>query len=211
MNVKAWMNMLFSDHGLVRIVYNNFYSLPGQMYRLSQPAPFQVRRLKNKYQVKTIINLRGDNHFGSFLLEKEACDQVSIKLINFVMYSRTMPLKEVVLDAKKLMDEIEYPAAFHCKSGADRAGLFAALYLIFRENQSVEEAKKQLAMKYGHFKQAKTGMLDHFFQLYLDYAKEHDITFIDWVEQVYDRETAIQSFHSSWWANNVVDKLLRRE
>ncbi len=36
-------------------------------------------------------------------------------------------------DARALFDRIEYPALFHCKSGADRVGLMAALYLFFKE------------------------------------------------------------------------------
>jgi len=47
--------------------------------------------------------------------------------------------------------------------------------------------------------------------LYVDYSKTHDITFIDWIDQVYDQEKSIASFDSSWWANNIVDKVLKRE
>ena len=50
----------------------------------------------------------------------------------------------------------------HCKSGADRAGLMAALYLLIAK-QPAREAVKQLTWKYGHVKQAKTGVLDAFF------------------------------------------------
>ena len=122
-----------------------------------------------------------------------------------------MPSVEEVLGAKVLFESIEYPANFHCKSGADRAGLMATLYMIFQQNQPVEEAMKQLDWKYGHFKQAKTGMLDYFFECYLEYNRHTPIEFLDWLENVYDKNACTESFHSSWWANNIVDKILRRE
>jgi len=207
----AWIDMFFVDHGFVRNLYNNFYALSDKMYRSSQPAPFQVRRYKQKYGIKTIINLRGENTFGSYHYEKEACEKEGLHFVNFRVYSRRMPSKKDVLGAKALLESIEYPANLHCKSGADRAGLMATLYMIFQEQQPVEEAIKQLDWKYGHFKQAKTGILDHFFQCYLDYNKETPTEFLDWVENIYDEQACTESFHSSWWWNNVVDKILRRE
>ena len=52
----------------------------------------------------------------------------------------------------------------HCKSGADRAGLMSALYLIIAKEQSAREAMGQLNWKYGHVKAAKTGVIDAFFR-----------------------------------------------
>ena len=70
---------------------------------------------------------------------------------------------------KRLIEDFETPALAHCKSGADRAGMFAVLYCHFRLGQPIEEAKAQLHWTYGHFRSAKTGILDHFFESYLRY------------------------------------------
>ena len=56
----------------------------------------------------------------------------------------------------------------HCKSGADRAGFVAALYLIVHEGRSVDEALRQLSARYGHFRFSKTGILDAFFERYAE-------------------------------------------
>jgi protein tyrosine/serine phosphatase len=101
--------------------------------------------------------------------------------------------------------------AFHCKSGADRAGLFATLYCIFQLNQPVEEAMKQLSWKYGHFKQAKTGMLDFMFESYLKDTKDAPKSFLDWVDDDYNPQEIKKNFHASSWATFITDKLLRRE
>tara|TARA_B100000686_G_scaffold342408_1_gene421490 strand:- start:1481 stop:1783 length:303 start_codon:yes stop_codon:yes gene_type:complete len=82
----------------------------------------------------------------------------------------------------------------HCKSGADRAGLMSALYLILKSNIPVHEAKKQLSFKYLHIKYAKTGILDAFFDNYLLDSKKSNITFLNWVKIKYKPEKLKTSF-----------------
>ncbi len=84
-----------------------------------------------------------------------------------MLRSRDAPDKATILAAKAFFEGIEYPAVMHCKSGADRAGLAAALYLILHEGRPVAEAARQLSARYGHFRFAKTGILDAFFDRYL--------------------------------------------
>ena len=112
---------------------------------------------------------------------------------------------------RDFFEELEYPILLHCKSGADRAGLVSTLYQHIMQDVPIEKARSQLSLRFGHVKQAKTGMLDFFFEQYLDYAKDHDIAFLDWVETVYDEDELIRSFHSGRWSNILVDKVLRRE
>ena len=73
--------------------------------------------------------------------------------------------------ARDLFNTIEMPALMHCKSGADRAGLMAALYLLIHRKRPVAEAMQQLSFRYLHVRQAKTGMLDSFFEAYAPYVK----------------------------------------
>ena len=95
--------------------------------------------------------------------------------------------------ARALFEEIELPAMMHCKSGADRAGLMAALYLLIAKKQPAREAVKQLTWKYGHVKQAKTGVLDAFFASYLPY-EDRGMGFFDWVDGVYDPASITREF-----------------
>ena len=70
---------------------------------------------------------------------------------------------------------------------------------------------EQLSFKYLHVKQGKTGMIDFFFQTYLDETKDAPKPFMQWVEEDYEMEKVIAAFHSQWWANLLVDRILRRE
>ena len=185
------------------------HQISEKTYRSNQPFPWQILDDKNKRGIKTIINLRGVRNCSSFFLEKETCKKHNIKLINFPVTSRAAPKVETILAAKKLFNEIEYPVIMHCKSGADRAGLMSALYLILHKNISVDEAKKQLSFKYLHIKHAKTGILDAFFESYLKENKNQD--FLDWVKNDYDPEKLKLSFKVKKLSEILSTYILRRE
>ena len=197
------------DHGIFRFKWRSLHKISENTYRSNQPFPWQILADKNKRGVKTIINLRGIRNCSSFFLEKETCEKHNIKLINFPVTSRAAPKAETILAAKKLFNEIEYPIIMHCKSGADRAGLMSALYLILHKNVSVIEAKKQLSFKYLHIKHAKTGILDAFFDSYIKENKNKD--FLDWVKNDYNPEKLKLSFKVKKLSEILSTYILRRE
>lgn len=209
---KARLQNLFVDHEILRIFFRNFYRLSDKAFRSNHPSNAFIKKLKKRYGLKTVISMRKADSSGSYLLEKEACEQYNVTLINHRMSSRSLPKKEMVIKAKALFQQVEYPILIHCKSGADRAGLMSVFYKHFVEKQPMEEAVKQLSMKYGHFRWADTGKLDFFFDKFFEYKAEHpSIEFIDWVENIYDREALDKQFKASGWANIVVNKILKRE
>ena len=209
---KAHLEAWFSDHELLRFLFRNFYKISDKAYRSNHPSPAFVNKLHNKYGVKTIISMRRADTTGQFLLEEEACKKVGITLINLPMSSRSLPDVDNILKAKALLESVEYPILIHCKSGADRAGLMSVFYEHFIEQKPIEEALKQLSMKYGHFRWAETGKLDFFFDDFLAFQKQNpDISFLDWVTDHYDKPSLNGQFHSSGWANIVVNKILKRE
>ena len=132
--------------------------MPGKMFRSNQPYPFQIKSDIKKHKIKSIINLRGKRHCSSFYLEQDFCHKNNLKLYNFPISSRDLPDKKKLIDFNTLLQKIEYPCVMHCKSGADRAGLAAALYLIYKQDYSLLNARKQLTFKHLHIKYAKTGI-----------------------------------------------------
>jgi len=116
-----------------------------------------------------------------------------------------------VYRAKQIVETIAYPALMHCKSGADRAGLMAVLYKHFREGVPIAQALEQLSLKYLHVKHGKTGLLDFFFQTYLEETRESGKPFLDWVREDYDPARVKAAFTPSAWGNVLVDVILKRE
>lgn len=210
----ARLDMYLVDHGAFRALYNNLHHLGGGMYRLSQPSPAQLRRYRRTLGVRTVINLRGVNpQQGAYALEEDACRRLGLTLVNHSLGSRRMPSKEEVLALRDAFETIEYPAMLHCKSGADRAGLAAALYRHFHLGEPIEQLT-ELNWRYGHFRFGNTGRLDYFFDAYLKANRAAPIAFLDWVQNVYDPQALQDEYdhqkHSrlgTWF----VDKVLRRE
>ena len=205
-----YFDMLFVDHGIFRIVYLNQHRLSEHAWRAAQPAPHQLRRIAAE-GVRTIVNLRGERVCGSYWLETEACARYGLKLVNFQIRSRAAPTRDELKRARDLFESIEYPMLMHCKSGADRAGLMSVLYRFLKEGVPLEIAKGELSLRYGHIRQADTGVLDYFFERYLADNARQPISFFEWVDTVYDADELKRSFQAQGWANRVVDSVLRRE
>ena len=180
------------------------------MYRENQPSPARIADWA-KMGIKTVVNLRKPSPKGFYVLEKEACDAHGLTLVDYRMYSRDVHTAEKIMGARELFNEIEYPAVMHCKSGADRTGIMGTLYRHFKMGDPIETAIEQLSFKFLHVKAGKTGMLDFFFADYLRYSQTHDMSFSDWVENVYDPADVKSRFMAGWAGTIITDKVLRRE
>lgn len=208
--ILGHVETVFMDHSVFRALYLNRHRVSERMWRSAQLSPAQVRRVADQ-GIRTILNLRGRRDCASYLMEVEACRRYGVTMIDFSAYSREAPEKEVLRGAAELFKRIEYPALMHCKSGADRAGLMSALFLLIHEGRPVEEAQRQLSWRYGHFRSARTGVLDFFFEEYAAAQAATGIAFFDWVETVYDPKRTEERFKSRAWADTVVDRVLDRE
>jgi protein tyrosine/serine phosphatase len=203
-------DLIMVDHGAIRAIYPNRHRIAPGVWRSSQPAPHQVAWLARK-GVRTIVNLRGDRDCGSYRLAKAACQRYGVHLVDFPAKSREAPSRAFFHDANMLFQSIEYPMLMHCKSGADRVGLMSTLYLILAEGRPAEEAVRQLGLRYGHIKQAETGILDAIFAAYIADNRRAPIAFLDWIDTRYDPVALKKGFAARRWGNFVVDGVLARE
>lgn len=208
--VAAYVDMLFVDHGIFRLLYLNRHALSDKVQRSAQPAPHDIGRLARS-GVRTIVNLRGSREIGSYWLEERACERHGLELVNYTVRSRAAPSLEEIAGAKALFDSVEYPILLHCKSGADRAGLMSVLYRHFKEGLPLDKAKRELSLKYGHFRSADTGILDYFFERYLADNAVRPMPFMEWVETVYDPDELRRTFRANGWMTRFVASVLGRE
>ena len=201
---------LFIDHGIVRLVYLNRSRIGDKAWRSAQPNPNQIKAFAAE-GIKTIVNLRGPRVCGSYWLEQDACRRYGLVLVDCQMRSRAAPSREELRRAHDLFDRIEYPMLMHCKSGADRVGLMSVLYCHTKLGEPIEKAVLQLALRFGHIRQADTGILDHFFEEYLRFAATKPIAFWDWAETIYDPEIVTRSFQANGIATRILSGIFRRE
>ncbi len=208
--VKDWLELMGKDHGFLRLGWHNLHQIDDNMWRSNQPSPGRIAHYAD-IGIKTIINLRGERSDGGWRLEAEACHKHNITLVDFTARSRAAPDKKMLHDTAELFSQIEMPALLHCKSGADRAGIVSALYVILCCAGDVDTALQQMTFKkHLHVSQAKTGLLDAFLKSYRPH-QNNGVSFFDWVDNIYDPERLQEEFIAEGWANRLIDDVLKRE
>lgn len=207
---KATIDMLVFDHGLLRKVWPNEHRVAEGVLRSNQPDPARIRRLAGQ-GVKAILNLRGATEYGSYLLEREACAAAGIELADFKLSSRVLPTRAELLALDALFERLPRPFLMHCKSGADRAGFAAALYLLLRGEVTAAEAREQLSWRYLHLKSGSTGILHFLIDRYAADAETEPMSFRGWVERRYDPAALTAAYRSDAVSDFIVDRVLGRE
>ncbi len=194
---RFWAHVHFHlmDHAFLRVFWNNFHQVCDEVYRANQPSPKHLRSYKEK-GIKAILNLRGFKQQSYALFEQDTCKKLGLELISLPLSSSSAPTTQKLLDLVNILETIPKPVVLHCKSGADRAGLVSALYLMIRQGLSVTEVKKQLSFKYLHLDFTKTGILDYIFDVFSERLKIESIDFLDWIKREYNAEILNSSFKS---------------
>jgi protein tyrosine/serine phosphatase len=181
----AWLDCLLIDHGIFRLVWSNFGTVaPGRLYRCNHPPPLRLAALTRRLGLRTLINLRGATGNGSDALSRETAARLGLAFVDLPLQSGRPPRRDDILRLHAVYRDMREPALIHCKSGADRAGLAAALFVLF-SGGSVATAQRQLAVRFGHFTHSRAGVLDAFLRRYQQDAEGRK-PFLDWLEQDYD-------------------------
>ncbi|SEN45657.1 hypothetical protein SAMN04488003_11730 [Loktanella fryxellensis] len=183
-HVTDWWRVNMTDHGCLRWGWSNFDRVAPGVFRCNQPHPARLRRYRN-YGIKGVLNLRGENRSPAFRIEKATCALLGLPLVSVSLTARTAPSRAVLLDLLDAFDTLPRPFVMHCKSGADRAGLAAALYLI-DQGASLTEARRQLALRYLHLPFTRTGVLGTLLDAYAARLTEGPVTLRDWIHDEYD-------------------------
>ncbi len=145
-------------------ILDNFYVVQNnQIYRSKQLSGKTLQYYIEKYEIKTIINLRGENP-GKDWWEKEnnVAQNNQINFINIALSAAILPSKENIIKLLHSYDNATGPILIHCQGGADRTGMAAALWKLYKEKTNKKTATKELSIKFGHRKFKKTKAMDFF-------------------------------------------------
>ncbi|SFQ62595.1 Protein tyrosine/serine phosphatase [Roseivivax halotolerans] len=196
------LHFSFFDHAILRGFWTNFFEIAPGVYRSNHPTHRRFRRYK-KMGIKSVINLRGEDKFSFYLFEKEICEELGLTLIDTKMWARNATKSTRLLAVVDAMRTAEKPLVFHCKSGADRTGIAAAMYLLIFEGASIAEARKQLGLRYVHLKFTKTGVQDYILDVYEARQESGEIGFEDWLRDEYDASRIQAAFDANRPAKDV--------
>ncbi|HWB46005.1 MAG TPA: dual specificity protein phosphatase family protein [Hyphomicrobiaceae bacterium] len=122
----------------------------GELYRSAQPTAKQIESYHRQYGVRTIVNLRGANRADWYREEVAAARAVGIVHIDFAMSAKRRFSVGQANALLMVLRSAPKPILIHCRSGADRSGLVAALYLAGVDGADEAVAERQLSLRFGH-------------------------------------------------------------
>lgn len=147
---------------------------PGALYRSAQPNGSELKSLVQEYAIRTVVNLRGANT-GEAWYDDEiaASNNAGVTHVDIAMSARAQPSVETIDRLVRTLRDAPRPILVHCKDGADRTGLAAALYELLVEEKPASDASKQLSFWYGHFPWlgSRTVAMDNTFEQIVAKAK----------------------------------------
>ncbi len=148
----AGLAALFGAYVGILILSGNFHEvLPGQLYRSAQLSGARLGEEIDRYGIKTVINLRGENvGKGWYDDEVAATAAHGATHVNFGISARKDLTPEKTQQLLTLLKTAEQPILVHCMSGADRTGLASVIFLQQVAGIDEEEAEWQLSPIYGH-------------------------------------------------------------
>jgi protein tyrosine/serine phosphatase len=144
----------------------NFHTITrGEAYRSAQLDRDEYEYYIKRYNIKSIVNLRGE-HPDEFWYGEEinVCAEQNVKHFDIALSSSKEPSEEDVRQLIYIFHNAARPVLIHCQAGADRSGLAAAIWKVIVDKKAKSEAGKQLSIVYGHLPIGKTTAMDRFFQ-----------------------------------------------
>ncbi|MDR9426547.1 MAG: tyrosine-protein phosphatase [Salibaculum sp.] len=181
---RAQRYVRWLDHGILRNLWHNQSEFAPGAWRSNYPDAPRIARLA-QMGIRSIITLRGAGPSPFYLLEQESCARHGIALHAVALRSRAAPHKDAMQAMIALFRRVERPLLIHCKSGADRAGLASAIYLMVIEGAPLDRARRMLSARYIHFRWTRTGVLD---MLLDDFAASDAPDFETWLDRDYDAD-----------------------
>ena len=192
---RALMHLYFADYQVLRLWWTNLHQIAPGVWRSNQPSPNRLNRYADM-GIRSIITLRGPERSPAYLLEEQACRDHGITLHTRRLLPRALEDRDRILSLLDLFETVDRPVLMHCKSGADRAGLAAALWLLHMEGAEIETAQDQLALRYMHRRDTATGILDHMLRAYATARDETGISIRDWIAGPYDKPALTEDWNS---------------
>lgn len=140
----SWIANMLTKHNFNTVVADTFY-------RSGEMGAEELDEIIRNNNIKTIIDLRLDPNEkddGS-LSEKWISELDSAEYYNVKLSSSKIPSYETVSELIEIYDKAKIPILVHCSSGTHRTGFASFVWMLEKENSSVELASEQLSLKYG--------------------------------------------------------------
>lgn len=160
------------------------------VYRSAQPDREMLARYKKEHGIQSVLNLRGswpDDEW--YEQELQATKDLGLHYYELPLMTHRLTAMENLRKLIQIFDECPKPVLLHCRQGADRTSLAAAVYLLLYENKTPDEALEAYQLQYGHTGWAWGHHLPHLFDCYSQWLRETGSShcperFREWANQV---------------------------
>jgi protein tyrosine/serine phosphatase len=144
---------------------SNFYKVSDELYRGAQPSAEGVAQLKAT-GIKTIVNLR------SFHSDRDEIGGIDIGYEHIYVKSWHPEEEDLVRFLQIVTDENRTPVFVHCQHGADRTGLFCAVYRAAVCGWSKEDALDEMVEGPFGFHSVWQSLISYFDELDIEDIKQ---------------------------------------
>ena len=147
----------------------NFHAITaGEAYRSAILDRDELEHYIRKYHIKSILNLLGEHPRDAWYREELAVSaEQNVKHYDLSMKADREPSEDQVQQLLTIIRTTPRPLLFHCKKGADRSGLVAAMWKVIVNKMPKSEAAKNLSIWYGHIPVGNTIAMDRFFEKWI--------------------------------------------
>ncbi|MEZ5966331.1 MAG: tyrosine-protein phosphatase [Planctomycetota bacterium] len=158
---------------------SNFHVVEAdRVFRAAQPRAADLREWVDEHGIRTVVRLRGAEPDPELA---DVIEQADLQVVALPLSARVYPSAAQLVTLWDTFATAEYPLLIHCKAGADRTGLAAAVYVLQRTGD-LDRARGELALIYGHTGWG-TSRLDRVFEMYARWYGRMD--FRRWASTLY--------------------------
>jgi protein tyrosine phosphatase (PTP) superfamily phosphohydrolase (DUF442 family) len=143
----------------------NLHRVSDDLYRGAQPTAQGMAEL-HKMGIKTIVNLR------SFHSDRDEIGDLPLGYEHMTMKTWHAEDKEVVRFLRIVGDEGRQPVFVHCQRGADRTGTMCAIYRVFVQGWSKDDAIAEMTEGGFGFYEGWQNLIDYIRELDVERIRE---------------------------------------
>ena len=170
--MKKSLKVLSFTFLFVVVVYGLFFAdgwIKGNFHVITENEAYRSRQLDKKllkyyvtkYNIKSIINLRGAEPGKQWYDEElDVCSAYGINHYDLDMAMDKEPTNEQIDTLITFFKTAPKPVFIHCLGGSDRTGLAATLWKIVVDKEDKKKASKHMLFFYGHMPFGKARVLD---------------------------------------------------
>jgi protein tyrosine phosphatase (PTP) superfamily phosphohydrolase (DUF442 family) len=149
--------------------------IDGEVYRSAQLSPEQLGALSERFGLRSIVNLRGDQQERSWYpAERQAAAARDLDFHSLRLSGRRLPSPDNLASLLELLSSAERPTLVHCLRGTDRSGLASALARLLA-GDDLATARREFSIHHGYLAAVSPSDLREVLDLYEAWLEEHGL------------------------------------